>query len=170
MTHLFLIRHGETEENLKHILQGQTPGTLTQKGKEQAIKAVEQLRSTAFDVCLSSDLARCADTSKIIIEHLDPTLQIIHTTLLRERDWGSITGAVVDKNSWIDMPDDVESITAIRVRARAFLDYVSSTFPNKNVLVVSHGFMLRILQAVLADVEHKAITPMTNCEVREITI
>ncbi len=146
------------------------PGTLTQRGKEQAIEAVEQLRSTAFDVCLSSDLKRCVDTTSIVLEHLCQDIPVVYTKLLRERDWGKITGAIVDKNSWIDMPDDVESLPAIRSRARVFLEYVSSTFPDETVLVVSHGFMLRILQAVHADVEHKEIVPMTNAEVRMLEL
>lgn len=170
MTRLFLLRHGETEENAKHILQGHMPGTLTQTGKEQAIKAVEQLRSTAFDVCLSSDLKRCVDTTAIILEYLGHDIPVVYTTLLRERDWGSITGVVVEKGAWIDMTDDVESMPAFRTRAKAFLNYVSSTYPDKNVLVVSHGLFLRVLQAVHKDVDHKDITPMTNAEVRVMVL
>ena len=170
MTNLFLLRHGETEENAKHILQGHMPGTLTQNGIEQAIEAVEQLRSTAFDVCVSSDLKRCVDTTNIVLEHLGQDVPVIYTKLLRERDWGSITGVVVEKGAWIDMPDDVESMPAFRARAKSFLEYVSSTYPNANVLVVSHGLFLRILQAVFHDVDHKEITPMTNAEVRVIKI
>ena len=170
MTRLFLLRHGETEENAKHILQGHLPGTLTQTGKEQATKAVDQLCSTAFDVCLSSDLKRCVDTTKIILEHLGQDIPVVYTTLLRERDWGSITGVVLEKGSWIDMPDDVETMPAFRARSKAFLDYVSFNYPDKNVLVVSHGLFLRILQAVNKGVDHKEITPMTNAEVRVISV
>ncbi|KAA5621469.1 histidine phosphatase family protein, partial [Pseudomonas aeruginosa] len=83
MTRLYLLRHGETEENVKHVLQGHMPGTLTQKGMEQAIEAVEQLRSTAFDVCLSSDLKRCVDTTSIVLEHLEQDIPVVYTKLLR---------------------------------------------------------------------------------------
>lgn len=170
MTNIYLLRHGETEENAKHILQGHMPGTLTQQGIEQAIEAVEQLRSTAFDVCLSSDLKRCVDTTNIILEHLGQDIPVVYTKLLRERDWGSITGVVVDKGKWVDMPDDVESLPAIRTRSQVFLDFVAKTYPEKNVLVVSHGLFLRILQAVHKGVEHKEIVPMTNAEVRVLSI
>ena len=170
MTHLFLLRHGETEENAKHILQGHMPGTLTPTGIEQAIEAVEQLRSTAFDVCLSSDLKRCVDTTNIILEHLDQDIPVIYTKQLRERDWGSITGMIVEKGKWVDRPDDVESMPAFRARAKSFLDYVSSTYPDANVLVVSHGLFLRILQAVHKNIDHKEITPMTNAKVRQIDV
>lgn len=170
MTNLYLLRHGETEENAKHILQGHMPGTLTREGERQAIEAVEQLRSTAFDVCLSSDLKRCVDTTNIVLEHLGQDIPIVYTKLLRERDWGSITGVVVEKGKWIDMPDDVESLPACRVRSKVFLEYVTKTYPDKNVLVVSHGMFLRILQAVHNDVDHKEITPMDNAEVRHLVL
>ncbi|MCR5313560.1 MAG: histidine phosphatase family protein [Bacteroidaceae bacterium] len=169
MTTLYIVRHGETEENVKHILQGHMPGMLTQKGIDQAKEAVEQICSIAFDVCLCSDLQRCVDTSKILLEKL-PDVPVVYTKLLRERDWGSITGVVVDKEKGIEMPDDVESLPAIRSRAKSFLEFVKSRYDNKNVLVVSHGFMLRILQAVYHNVNHKEITSMTNAEIRILKI
>lgn len=169
MTKLYLLRHGETEENVRHILQGHMPGTLTAQGIDQTKEAVEQLRSTAFDVCVCSDLKRCVDTASVILGELGD-IPVVYTSLLRERDWGSITGAVVDKNSWIDMPDDVESLPALRARAKVFLEYVKSTYPGQTVLVVSHGFMLRIIQAVFHGVEHKEIVPMGNAECRQLEL
>lgn len=169
MTTLYLVRHGETEENVRHILQGHLPGNLTEVGKEQAKKAVSQICDTAFDVCLCSDLKRCVDTAHIMLEDRQD-INVIYTKLLRERDWGAITGMVVDKEKGIEMPEDVESLPAIRARARTFLDYVRDNYNGKKVLVISHGFMLRIIQAVHKNVEHKAIPPMTNVEIRVIDI
>lgn len=165
MTKLYLVRHGETEENVKHILQGHMPGTLTQQGIEQAKEAVSQISDTAFDVCLCSDLKRCVDTVNILLEQRKD-VPIIFTKLLRERDWGSITGVVVDREKGVEMPADVESLPAIRSRAKVFLDYVLQHYDGKKVLAVSHGFMLRIIQAVYRNVEHKEITPMKNVEIR----
>jgi probable phosphoglycerate mutase len=169
MTKLYLVRHGETEENVKHILQGHMPGTLTQQGIEQAKEAVSQISDTAFDVCLCSDLKRCVDTVNILLEQRKD-VPIIFTKLLRERDWGSITGVVVDREKGVEMPADVESLPAIRSRAKVFLDYVLQHYDGKNVLVVSHGFMLRIIQAVWRNVEHKEIVPMKNVEIRELVL
>ena len=42
---LYLLRHGETEENVQHILQGHMPGTLTETGKAQARALAEEVRS-----------------------------------------------------------------------------------------------------------------------------
>ena len=44
MTILYLVRHGETVDNANHIMQGQTPGELNEKGVQQAKELAEQLR------------------------------------------------------------------------------------------------------------------------------
>lgn len=68
MTHLYLARHGETEENVAQILQGLMPGHLTARGREQAAELRDKLVAahTAFDVMLTSDLQRALDTANII--------------------------------------------------------------------------------------------------------
>jgi len=171
MTTLILVRHGETEENTKHILQGHLPGTLNELGKIQAKEAAEHLRSVVFDVCLCSDLKRCTDTADIIFIHLSlSTSDILYTKLLRERDWGSLTGVSVNNYPTPPMPDDAETMPALKGRVRIFLDFVKKTYPDKRVLCISHGFVLRILQAVNLDIDFHEIQMMTNAEVREIEV
>lgn len=170
-TTLILVRHGETEENTKRILQGHMPGTLSELGKQQATEAAELLRSVAFDVCLCSDLKRCKDTADIIFQSLDiKQPNIMFTKLLRERDWGSLTGISVLNYPHPEMPDDAEKMPVLEARCRIFLDFVRKTYPGQRVLCISHGFVLRILQAVNAKVDFHDIEMMKNAEVREITI
>ena len=59
---LCLIRHGETEENLKRILQGHLPGSLSDTGKKQAAELKDKLCLNDFDSIVSSDLKRATDT------------------------------------------------------------------------------------------------------------
>lgn len=165
---LLIVRHGETEENKRHILQGHLPGTLTGLGIAQAESLALQLEGMAFDVLLSSDLKRCMDTAEILNRHHGKA--IIATPLLRERDWGSITGMVVDPLHPVVIPDDVESVEAMRQRARVFLDDVSATYPAKTVLAVSHGLFLRCLQAVHFSLALNEIEKMDNCEMRELSL
>ena len=61
MITLYLARHGQTEQNLAHIFQGQMPGNLTALGRQQAAELGERLREIPFDSLLSSDLARAYD-------------------------------------------------------------------------------------------------------------
>ena len=169
MTTLYLLRHGETEENVKHILQGCMPGTLTEKGREQAKEAALSLKDVNFDVVLSSDLKRSVDTMEIILEELKAhgqTPSVLQTKLLRERDWGSATGMVVDGVHKIVIPKDAESVKTMKQRSRIFLDFVRKTYPNKTVLAVSHGLMCRCIQAVHRNVEIQDVEKMVNAEIR----
>lgn len=170
MTTLYLVRHGETEENKQHILQGHQPGTLSQLGIEQAHKAAEQVRDMHFDVCLSSDLKRCADTTQIIMEGRTDDINVLYTTMLRERHWGSATGKPCSDYQNIPVPADAESMPALAARCRVFLDYIKKMYAGKRVLIVSHGFVLRILQATYLGVDFHDIQMLTNAEVREFVI
>ena len=167
---LYLLRHGETEENVKHILQGHMPGTLTAAGKSQAVDAAEELRGLAVDAVLCSDLKRCTDTYEILKKEIPELPEMVTTALLRERGWGSATGMIADGKTWIEIPKDAESMGQLKARAQIFLDFVRSTYGGKRVLAISHGLFCRVIQCVLAGNEVKDIVPMKNAEIREIDI
>lgn len=63
---LILSRHGETEENKLHIMQGQLPGHLSELGKQQAEALAEMLDKEELDVIVCSDLARSYDTAMAV--------------------------------------------------------------------------------------------------------
>ena len=63
MTTLILVRHGQSESNLKHIFCGQTDVKLTEKGHAQAKKTAEYIiKNYKIDKIYSSDLQRAYDT------------------------------------------------------------------------------------------------------------
>lgn len=166
---LFLIRHGETEENRLRILQGHLPGTLTPEGVEAARATAEDLANAEapFDLLLCSDLLRAHRTACIIGERR-LHLAVRPTPLLRERDWGSITGRRIEEviRTANEAPG-VESVEAMFSRARILLDVIRTEHPDaQRVLLVSHGLFLRVLQAAVLGTEIKAIPPMKNLEVR----
>ena len=66
MTTLLLVRHGETVDNVRQIMQGQTQGELTPNGIEQARALAAELKDTPIDVFVSSDLKRAFDTCVIL--------------------------------------------------------------------------------------------------------
>lgn len=70
---IYIVRHGQTAENLQMILQGHLPGTLTDKGKEQVRNAAEHLaeKDVQFKCIVSSDLKRAMDSANIISERLN---------------------------------------------------------------------------------------------------
>ena len=62
MITVYLVRHGQTEENLQRIFQGHLPGVLTKEGREQAVGLRSQLADLELDAVVSSDLQRVLDT------------------------------------------------------------------------------------------------------------
>ena len=168
MTRLLLVRHGETVDNVNQIMQGQTQGELTQKGVLQAEDLAQQMRDEQIDVFVSSDLKRSIDTCRIIAQLHG--LPVVQTPLLRERDWGGFTGRFIPDLKDETWPDDIESITDLRTRAKAFLDFICEQYPGKTVLAVGHGIINKAIQAVHLGKEMREIPRMTNAEVREVKL
>jgi probable phosphoglycerate mutase len=107
VTTLFLVRHGETEDNVNQIMQGQTQGRLTERGVEQARELAERMRHEQIDAFFASDLQRSIDTCRIIAQPHRKTVQT--TPLLRERDWGGFTGLYIPDLKDRVWPDDIET-------------------------------------------------------------
>lgn len=169
MTKLYLVRHGETDGNINHIMQGQQiPGELTDKGIAQAEQLKERFSDIYFDAVLSSDLKRAFDTCHIIAGPHD--LPVVTTTLLRERDWGELTGTTVPDPIDIEWPSTVETDEQIMKRAQLFIDNVKEQYPGKVVLGVSHEMMIRAIQAVYYKRQIKDIARMGNGEIRIIEL
>ena len=105
-TTLFLVRHGETEDNVRQIMQGQSQGRLTLHGVEQAETLARQLADEPIDAFLSSDLRRAVDTAAILAA--PHHLPVETTPLLRERDWGDFTGRSITDLKDEPWPDNVD--------------------------------------------------------------
>lgn len=168
MVKLYLVRHGETVDNANHIMQGQTQGELTQKGREQAAEVAKAMAGKEIDVFMSSDLKRAIDTCAIIAEPHGG--KVVTTELLRERDWGSFTGRFIPDLSNAKWPDDIEPLDELKERAARFIAFLRENYPSKTVLAVGHGIINKAIQAVFFGKEMKDIPPMTNAEVRELML
>ena len=153
---IYIVRHGETEENLQKILQGHMPGTLTEKGKEQVQGAAEQLSNEGvkFTRIVSSDLKRAMDSAHIIADKLN--LPVIPMEVLRERDWGKFTGMSIadatDKyrvdGKWQFPEGTTETEEGIYERANKALVELQKLFADETIIVVTHGQIARNLIAV----------------------
>src|SRR6202030_4278528 len=63
---IYLARHGQTDWNLEHRLQGSTETDLNGTGREQAVKLAERLRGIRLDAVYSSMLHRSRETAEIV--------------------------------------------------------------------------------------------------------
>ena len=175
-TRLLLIRHGETVDNVNKIMQGQTPGRLTDGGVEQARLLGERLGTRRIDAFVSSDLRRAVDTCiEIAAPHFGGDRQaaldaIFQTPLLRERDWGSFTGRYIPDLKDAVWTDDIESLDALRARAASFLQFVRENYDGKTVLAVGHGIMNKAIRSVHSGTPMNETPRMANAEVVRLEV
>lgn len=152
---IYLVRHGETEWNVKKLIQGQTDIPLNKKGEKQAKELAEKLRHIKFDAVFSSDLVRAKKTAEII--SLEKKLAVITTKALRERLFDrfegkhlsqlrKILGELIllpkEKQKKLEL-NDVENDEQLTNRFIPFIREVAVAYQGKNVLVVSHGGLIR---------------------------
>ena len=168
MTTLYLVRHGETVDNVNQIMQGQTQGRLTANGIAQAQEVRDRMTSESFAAIIASDLKRSVDTATIIAEphHLD----VVQTPLLRERDWGGFTGRYIPDLKDEPWPDDIETIDDLKVRATKLLETIKEKYPDKTVLAVGHGIINKAIQSVYHGKPMNEIPRMSNGEARTLML
>ena len=164
MTTLYLVRHGETVDNVNQIMQGQTQGQLTENGIRQAEEVRDNMASVDFAAIIASDLKRSVDTANVIAE--PHNLEVVQTPLLRERDWGGFTGRYIPELKGEKWPDDIETLENLLSRAGEFIAFVKKTYPGKKVLAVGHGIVNKAVQAVYYGKQMHEVQRMTNAEVR----
>ncbi len=174
---LYIVRHGETEENRLHILQGHLPGTLTPQGIEQVRMTAEDLVSQkiSFSRIVSSDLKRAMDSAHILADALN--VPIIPMQVLRERDWGKYTGITIAeakekyyKDGKWNFPDSAETDDEIYQRAQNVLKYLKVNYNDNAILLVTHGQFARNLLAANQGCSYKEIPSFLNAEVRILEI
>lgn len=168
MTKLYLVRHGETVDNVNQILQGQTPGMLNDKGREQAREVALRMKDVKIDAFVSSDLYRSIETCEIIAE--SHGMQVRTMPLLRERDWGSFTGKFIPDLKDKTWPDDIETLADMKTRASKFMEWLKTEYPDKVVLAVGHGIINKAIQSVYTGKPMNEIQKMKNADVIELSL
>jgi len=150
---VILVRHGETDENERGLLQGHSRGTLNQRGLAQIEQLATRLAHEDFELIISSDLGRAVYTAEQVNRHhLCP---IEKDPRLRERCLGEFEGRPITDyldhverikaERWSFQPPGGESISEVGLRAAAFLDWLVRTYAGHSLLLSSHGLFNRAL-------------------------
>jgi len=87
---LYIMRHGKTDWNGLHKLQGRTDILLNEEGRSMARKARDEYRDIRFDICFSSPLKRALETAEIFLDGRD--VPIIIDDRLKEMSFGDYEG------------------------------------------------------------------------------
>lgn len=165
---LVLLRHGQSDWNLKNLFTGWKDPDLTEKGVEEAKGAGERLKAAGyhFDIAFTSELSRAQRTLTLALEELGQSgLQTIRHIALNERDYGDLSGLNKDdarekwgeeqvhiwRRSYDTPPPGGESLKD--TGARVWPYYIHTIQPcvlrGETVLVAAHGNSLRALVMAL---------------------
>lgn len=90
---LYIVRHGETDQNVRSEIQGQRHTKLNSRGLKQAKLIGDRLRVVNFDFIYSSDLRRAKETTRAIIKYQN--CQVKYVKALREKNYGRLDGKLV---------------------------------------------------------------------------
>jgi len=151
MKQIYYCRHGECELNLQKVFAGRSDSPLTELGRQQAVLAGQDIiaKGIKIDRIVSSSLWRAYETAVILAREIGYLEQdIITSDLLIERNFGMLEGTprteFFDAHSYqdIDLAPRAETIEELHQRASDALAFVE-TFPEENVLVVSHSAFYR---------------------------
>lgn len=162
MITLYLVRHGEAENNVRFILNSSPERKtypLTERGQRQAMETATFLATVGADALLSSPIRRAAETAEIISRAT--TLPIIFDERLceagmgvfNERTFQELLAKYPDSEMRVspDPADGVESYIDMRGRLQSFLDDVRARYDGKKIIVVSHGDPLEQLRGILTN-------------------
>ncbi len=178
---LVLVRHGQSEWNLKNLFTGWRDPDLTEKGHDEAKAAGRILgeRCLKFDIAFTSDLQRAQKTCQHILDGVGQSdLETIRDQALNERNYGDLAGLNKDdaREKWgeeqvhiwrrsYDTPppgDEGESLkdTGARVWPYYMNEILPRAMAGETVLVAAHGNSLRSLVMVLDRMTTDTITSL----------
>ena len=176
---LVLVRHGQSEWNLKNLFTGWRDVDLTEAGTAEARSAGAKLKALglAFDVAYTSALVRAQNTLTLALEELGQVgLEEHRDQALNERDYGDLSGLNKDdarekwgeeqvhvwRRSYDIQPPGGESLRD--TGARVWPYYMTRILPDvmrgRRVLVSAHGNSLRALAMVLDRLAPDTVTKL----------
>lgn len=132
--------HGTTTDNEQHRATGWNPGVLSELGVKQAKELGEMVKDRKFDVVISSDLARAAESAELGFGNRFP---IVHDARIRECNYGDLNGAEESVrgpiSQYIDSPyPNGESYKVVGQRVRSLLDELIRTRDGQHIAFMSH--------------------------------
>lgn len=157
MGRLYLIRHGETDSNKDFRFQGQTDIELNDKGRKQAQLLAQHFKDIRLDVVYCSSLKRARCTAQPLAELHGLEVQPVDD--IKEIAFGEWEGLSYDeinskglgqideffKNPALCHVPGGENFSDVAARVEPFFKRCLSEMEKKDIAVVSHGGIIRVL-------------------------
>ena len=157
----FILRHGESTHQIEkpdtvyHWPEDKPPAPLTDTGRNQIKEKARYLKNKKIDLIFSSDVLRTRQTAEIVAKELG--LEVKRDVRLRDINWGIYQGKPM-KGAWAYYKHNMEerfrkaspggeSWSEVQQRMIEFIKEVERKYNQKNILIVSHGDPLWLLES-----------------------
>jgi alpha-ribazole phosphatase len=187
MSKIYLVRHGQTTNNLNRIFQGQRiDGELTELGVAQMNKVGEFLSRQNLQYVFCSPMKRAVKSCEIIMTKLSKPLNPIIIDSLVEMDFGILDGKNIEKCREL-LPEaeprlleshyryfaaypQGESSKDVFVRVESFAQAIRGL--NSNTAVVSHRMIIPMILAAILDLDPQSVLDVLidNDEIIEVDL
>jgi probable phosphoglycerate mutase len=179
----FVMRHGQSKANVAGIIVSRIETDaagdygLSELGREQVLATARRCGLLRGTLVCSSDFARATQTARIMAAQL-ASPDVIVAPALRERCFGAWEGTSADNYRKVWAADEaagggdgVEPADAVLDRATALVMDLEAGHADRDILLVSHGDTLQILQAGFARMEaarHRRLPQLETAEIRRM--
>jgi isoleucyl-tRNA synthetase len=165
----FVMRHGEAHSNVSEVLDSDRDpeNHLTEAGRARVKETGELLRKQQIDLIIASPFLRTKETAEIVRREIGlPESAVMVDERLRETGLGVYSGRPIKEwqKSFTSMadrfakgPEGGESFAEVRRRMGEFLFEIERRYTNKNILIVSHGNPLWLINKIASRTDSKEL-------------
>ena len=157
---LYVARHGQTQYNADNRICGITDLPLTQTGVEQAKNLAQQLKDKDIEVIIASPLIRAQQTAAQVSSVTGvPVFTVVRLT---EQNYGIYegkdrkdSGFLANKRHFALRYPQGESMMQVAARVYPLIDEIKHKYSGKNVLLVCHGGVCRVIKTYFEDMTNE---------------
>jgi alpha-ribazole phosphatase len=160
-TRVWLLRHGEPDENVRRLCYGSLDVGLSETGRQQMARAARELAAETVSAIYSSPRLRAVESARILIDGLGENAELRVVPDFREIDFGDFEGMAYDDiaagypdlyRQWMESSTSVqfpsgESFATMRQRVLRAFDAICAAHTGETAVVVSHGGPIRAIVA-----------------------
>lgn len=180
-----VMRHGQSKANVAGLIVSRIENDqrggygLSELGRQQALAAARDCALPGDTVICSSGFCRARQTAEIVRAQLDAA-DVVISEALRERCFGTWEGTpaanyarvwAADETNPADAEGNVEPVAAVLDRTTALIADLDQRYSGRDILLVSHGDPLQILQAGFLRIDpsrHRSLAALQTAEIRHL--
>lgn len=175
---LVIVRHGISADTWDRVVDGDNDPDLSEKGIQGVKDVAPYVDENQFDLVFSSTLIRAFRTAKILTKGKRKINQDSRIVELRMGQWKNKDAEQMAnkvafdslkcvKSNYIDFANNAESFDQIKQRCGNFIDDLLRKYPDKTILVASHGIAIRALVSAILDVDMDKVMNVNNVSFTE---